>query len=58
MIPFILMIAIVTSLFVGLFLFIKKKVVTSYRGGVLIVMSCLYFSILFLLAHIMREGFK
>lgn len=58
MIAFLLSISLVTSLFAVLFLFIKKKVVTGYRGGVLIVMSCLYFSVLFLLAHVMREGFK
>ena len=58
MIAFMLSMAMVTLLFAVLFLFVRKKVVTGYRGGVLIVMSCLYFSILFLLAHFMREGFK
>lgn len=58
MIVFMISIAILTSLFAALIIFVKKKVATSYMGGLLIVMSCFYFSTLFLIAHIMREGFK
>jgi len=58
MIAYIVSIAMMTFLFAAIFIIIKKEVVTSYRGGVMIVMSCLYFTMLFLLAHVMREGFK
>ena len=58
MIEFTITMAVVSFLFAVLALFIKQKAVTSYRGGVMIVISCLYFSILFLLAHFMSEGFK
>ncbi len=58
MIAFIISIAMVTSLFAVFSLFIKKKVVTGYRGGFFIVLSAFYFSILFWIAHLMRENFK
>ena len=58
MIGFLSATAVLTALFTGLFLFVRKKVVSTYRGGVFIVLSGLYFSALFLIAHLLREGFK
>ncbi len=58
MIGFITVITITTAIFASLFFLVQKKVVTIYRGGFFIVLSGLYFSAVFLIAHLMRESFK
>ncbi len=58
MIGFMFALSALTVLFAGILLFIKKKVTTTHRGGFLIIMSGLYFSTLFIIAHFMRESFK
>jgi hypothetical protein len=58
MIMFLLTIAFLTAFFAGLFSLVKKNVVSIYRGGVFIILSGLYFSAVFAIAHLMRESFK
>jgi hypothetical protein len=58
MIGFITVITITTAIFASLFFLVQKKVVTIYRGGFFIVLSGLYFSTVFAIAHLMRESFK
>lgn len=58
MIVFLIAITILTILFAGFMLIIKEKVVTNYRGGLMIIMSGVYFTIFFYVAHVMRESFK
>jgi len=51
-------IAILTALCTVLVFLVQRKVVSIYRGGFFIVLSGLYFSAVFLIAHLMRESFK
>jgi hypothetical protein len=58
MIGFITAITVTTAVFASLFFLVQKKIVSIYRGGFFIVLSGLYFSAVFLIAHLMREHFK
>jgi hypothetical protein len=58
MIGFITVIAITTAVFAAFFFLVRKKIVSVYRGGFFIVLSGLYFSAVFLIAHLMRESLK
>jgi hypothetical protein len=58
MIDFVLAITLTTAIFSSAFYFIKKKVVSHYRGGMFIILSGFYFSAIFVIAHLMREHFK
>jgi hypothetical protein len=58
MIVFLLAISILTMFFAGSMLIIKGKVVTNYRGGLMIILSGVYFTLFFYIAHILRESFK
>ena len=58
MIGFLSAISVLTAVFGGLFYFILKRVVSQYRGGFFIVLSGLYFSSVFLIAHLFRDGFR
>jgi hypothetical protein len=58
MIGFIATITILTAVFASLFFFVKKKVVSIYRGGFFIVLSGLYFSAVFLIAYLFRESIQ
>jgi len=42
----------------SIMIFIKKKVITNYRGGLMILLSGAYFALFFYIAHLMRENFK
>jgi hypothetical protein len=55
---FLFMMAILTAIFAGIFNLVRKKVVSIYRGGMFIILSGLYFSAVFVIAHLMRESFK
>ena len=57
MMLFLSIITLLTAFFAALVFFVKKKVVSVYRGGFFIVLSGLYFSTVFLIAHLMRESF-
>jgi len=58
MIVFLMAITILTMLSAGCMIFIKKKIITIYRGGMMIVLSGVYFMLFFYVAHLMRESFK
>ena len=58
MIGFIGAMTALTAAFGALALFIKRKIVTNYWGGLFIFLSALYFAAIFTIAHIMRESFK
>lgn len=58
MIGFIMAITITTAIFASLFFLVQKKIVSIYRGGFFIVLSGLYFSAVFTIAHLMRESLK
>jgi hypothetical protein len=58
MISFITVITITTAIFASLFSLVQKKIVSIYRGGFFILLSGLYFSTVFIIAHLMRENFK
>jgi hypothetical protein len=58
MIVFLLAITILTMLSAGCTIFIKKKIITNYRGGLMILLSGVYFALFFYIAHLMRESFK
>ena len=58
MIMFLFTMVILTALFAGLFILVKQRMVSIYRGGVFIILSGLYFSAVFVIAHLMRESFK
>lgn len=58
MIVFLIAITILTMLSAGCMIFIKKKIITNYRGGLMILLSGVYFTLFFYIAHLMRERFK
>ena len=58
MILFLISITILTMISGGIMIFIKKKVITNYRGGLMILLSGAYFALFFYIAHLMRENFK
>lgn len=58
MIIFLIAISILTMFFAGCMLIIKRKVVTHYRGGLMIIMSGVYFTLFFYIAHVLEESFK
>ena len=58
MIVFLTAIVILTISFAGCMLIIKRKVVTNYRGGLMIVLSGAYFTLYFYIAHVLQESFK
>jgi len=58
MIVFLTAISILTMLFAGCMLIIKRKVVTNYRGGLMIILSGVYFTFFFYIAHVLRDSFK
>jgi hypothetical protein len=57
MILFLITITILTAFFACCILFIQRKVVTNYRGGLMILLSGAYFTIFFGIAHILRDRF-
>lgn len=58
MIVFISAVAISTALCAAALIVINKKAVPFRRGGLFIILSCLYFSSIFLAAHLLSESFK
>jgi hypothetical protein len=44
--------------FLGLIVFLVKRVDWNYRGVLLIIASGLYFSLFFILADLMQESFR
>ena len=58
MISFIIIIALVSLIFFGLFFIIKNKIVWKYRGVLFIFLSCLYFTVIFYTTKLMQESFK
>ncbi len=58
MMIFLFFISIATLSCAGVFFFIRKKVVSIYRGAFFILLSGFYFSIVFYIAYLMRENFK
>jgi membrane associated rhomboid family serine protease len=52
------MITILAMLFAGVFSLLGKKIVTNYRGALMIILSGVYFTLFFYIAHLMRESFK
>ena len=58
MIVFLIAISILTISFAGCMLLIKRKVVTNYRGGLMIILSGVYFTLFFYIAHVLRDSFK
>jgi len=55
---FLIAITILTMLSAGCMIFIKKKIITNYRGGLLILLSGVYFSVFFYISYLLRESFK
>ncbi len=58
MILFLGAITILTAVIAGCLLFIQRKVVTNYRGGLLILLSGLYFGIFFGIAYMLSDHFQ
>ncbi len=58
MIVFLIAISFLTIFTAGCTLIIKSKVVTKYRGGLLIILSCVYFMLFFYIAYVLRESFQ
>jgi hypothetical protein len=58
MIVFLASISSLTVIFFGLFLLIKRKVVSLYRGVFFILISALYFTLFFYLGYRMPDIFK
>lgn len=58
MILFLIAIAVLTAFFAGCMLFIQRKVVTSHRGGLMILLSGGYFTLFFCIAHLLKECFQ
>lgn len=58
MIVFIFLIAVLSALCAGTVYLLWKKVVSIYRGGLFIFVSCIYFTAIFWIAHIMREALQ
>ena len=58
MIVFLTAISILTIFFAAIFLFLVKKVNTTNRGGLMIILSGSYFTLFFYIAHVLRENFK
>ena len=58
MMLFIAIIALITLVFAFLAQFVRKQVVSAYRGALFIVLSGFYFSLFFGIAYVMRERFQ
>ena len=58
MIIFLIAITVLTVLFAAFSYFLWKKIVTNYRGGLMILLSGAFFTLFFYIAHLMRENFK
>ena len=58
MIVFLITIIGMTMLFAAIFLLLVKKIATNYRGGLMIILSGVYFTLFFYIAHVLRESFK
>jgi hypothetical protein len=58
MIIFLIAILILTMFLAGSMLIINRKVVTNYRGGLMIIVSGVYFTLFFYIAYVLRENFK
>jgi membrane associated rhomboid family serine protease len=49
---------ILAVLFAGFFFLLRKKIVTNYRGALMIILSGVYFTLFFYIAYLMQESFK
>ena len=58
MIVFLMAILVLTMFFAGCLLIIKRKVITNYRGGLMIILSGIYFTLFFYIAHMLQASFK
>lgn len=58
MIVFLISIIILTALISAFYVLLVRKITTNYRGGMMIVLSCVYFTLFFYIAHLMRDSFK
>jgi hypothetical protein len=58
MIDFLLAITLLTAFFAAVIHFFRKRIDTKYRGGLMILLSGAYFTLLFYIAHLLRENFK